>query len=94
MEGEKRNVLLSFIELLSLFLKTFGDAVTPKNIEKATNIIVNNAFEIGRNLGTFFSYASKDEHANDMTVKPVIAIKSSQSLTFPVISMTRNIRTV
>ena len=59
--------MLSLVELLSLLLKTFGDAVTPKNIEKAINISVNNAFEIGRNLGTFCSGTSKDEHANDTT---------------------------
>ena len=74
MEGEKRNVVLSLVELLSLLLKTFGDAVTPKNIEKATNIIVNKAFEIGRNLGMSFSGTSKDEHANDTTAKPVTRI--------------------
>ena len=45
MEGEKLNVLLLLTDIWSFLIKTFGDAVTPKNIEKATNIIVNKALK-------------------------------------------------
>ena len=56
-------------------MKTFVDAVTPKNMEKDTNITVNIPFEIGRNLGTVEFGTSKDEHANDTTEQPIASIK-------------------
>ena len=56
-------------------MKTFVDAVTPKNMEKDTKTIVNNPFEMGRNLGTDNLGTSKDEHANDTTEQPIASIK-------------------
>ena len=77
-----------------MLTKTFGEVVIPKKVEKVINIIVNNPFEIGRNLGIFPSSHSKEEQANETKAKPIPSMISSQSLGLSFTNMIIDIRAV
>ena len=67
-------------------LKTFGVAVTTKNIENAVKIIAKMVLEIVRNL-ILMSLSSKEEQQNDRNEYPMININPLQSVGLSLINI-------
>ena len=67
-------------------LKTFGEAVTTKNIENAVKIIAKMVLEIVRNL-ILMSLSSKEEQQNYKNEYPMININPLQSVGLSLINI-------